>query len=417
MSHTLLFLLFLISNTGSFVSAMNKEITLAQDMSTTMVITGFKSLPNDIKKHIISLLLQNTIGYRMILFKQFDIGKSMTNAVAFSPEGETCLTGSNESTTFLWNSKTGELLKAFKENQLLLKTTPSAPASKWVTSVAYNKTGVMIALGGHDAFIYLWNLKTGELVRTIPAQNAISSLAFSPDENTILIGQETTTPVLVSLHTGEIVTTFTGHTRPITSVAFSHDGEKCLTGSKDTTACLWNSKTGTMITVFKRHTGSITSVALSPDGEKCLTGSKDTTVCMWNSKTGQLLFFKNLGFIDTCTTLSFSPNGRSFLTGTESFEVCLWSSTTGERLAYFRGEYPITSAAFSPDGSTILVGQHDSSLCSCTSERKAFCSCIENTAYLLRVLVGFESLTKEQKEDSFKQFMTYYPLLSATEAV
>nr|MBA3751644.1 hypothetical protein [Candidatus Dependentiae bacterium] len=57
------------------------------------------------------------------------------SSVAFSPDGKTVLTGSNDGTARLWDIKTGEQLKELIQ--------PELP----VRSVAFSPDGTMIAIG------------------------------------------------------------------------------------------------------------------------------------------------------------------------------------------------------------------------------------------------------------------------------
>lgn len=60
----------------------------------------------------------------------------------------------------------------------------------WLDSVTFSPDGQILASGGSDGDIYLWNVETGEHKRTLTGYNsAIWRLTFSPDGQTLASGR------------------------------------------------------------------------------------------------------------------------------------------------------------------------------------------------------------------------------------
>ena len=433
---TLLTLLLLSSTAHSFISAMDGHDSKAKEMSNKDIIRGIKDFPYELKLHIISLVIQNTL-YRPYLFKELP-GKGQLHSLVFSPQGETILIACHTGLT-LWSSITGELISA-REKQThevywgafspqgrmilnepedktaflwdaysgtsLLRPPKGAPAC--AISVAFNPNGETVLTGSRNTIACLWDLKTGKIIKSFKKHTLdVLSVAFSPTGETVLTGSQDRTACLWNSTTGDLLKIFEGHTGSIRSVAFSHDGETILTGSDDTTACIWYSKTGKLIRTFTGHTKNINSVAFSPDGQTILTGSDDKTACLWNSKTGELITTL-IGHPGSIRSAAFSPDGQTIVTGswgeiTDAGSwvktACLWNSKTGELLTTLIGpSKPISSVAFSPDGNILATGASSN-----------------GTTHLWKSLAGFENLTQEEKERCFKLFMNYYPLLQRIE--
>jgi WD40 repeat protein len=56
-----------------------------------------------------------------------------------------------------------------------------------IYSIAFSKNGSIIASGGEDKTIKLWDVKSGKLIKTFSANSCtIYSIAFSPNNNFIL---------------------------------------------------------------------------------------------------------------------------------------------------------------------------------------------------------------------------------------
>ncbi|MGE3808280.1 MAG: hypothetical protein AB7K24_26770, partial [Gemmataceae bacterium] len=67
-------------------------------------------------------------------------------------------------------------------------------------SAALSPDGRLLALGGADGSIHLWNLVTGTELKSLPGhEGAIASLAFAPDSRTLFSGSKDTTILLWDL--------------------------------------------------------------------------------------------------------------------------------------------------------------------------------------------------------------------------
>ena len=111
---------------------------------------------------------------------------SRVTSVAFSPNGETALTGSWDGTARLWNVKTGEQLQICKGY------------TTFIDSVAFSPDGKTVLTGeggldSEDGIVCLWDVKTGERLQTFKGPYCITSVAFSPDGKAIVAGSADTT--------------------------------------------------------------------------------------------------------------------------------------------------------------------------------------------------------------------------------
>ena len=109
-------------------------------------------------------------------------------------------------------------------------------------------------------------------------------------------------------------------------MAFSLKGKKFLTGSADNTARLWDLK-GNVIREFKGYGGPVISVAFSPKVKTILTGHfgngfspefiKNDTARLWDLKGNVIQEFKG-------HSAAFSPDGNSIIIGSHDGTVCLY---------------------------------------------------------------------------------------------
>ena len=93
--------------------------------------------------------------------------------------------------------------------------------------------------------LQLWRTSDGNEVRSLKLEADAhgrdpAPIAFSPDGNR-LAATDTSRDIYVwELPTGDKVRTFQGHQKAVTSLAFSPDGKTLLSGSEDATMLLWD---------------------------------------------------------------------------------------------------------------------------------------------------------------------------------
>src|SRR6476661_4623406 len=271
------------------------------------------------------------------------VGKSSVNCVVISPDGNTFASDSSGNCSELWNIHTGELIRTFSGH------------SSQVYCVAINPNVKILASASLDNKIKLCNLEAGQEISTRKGQSGlIWSLAFSPDGETLVSGSYDHTVRLWNLKTGQEIRTLTGHSDLVWSVAISPDGETIASGSWDKTIKLWSLKTKQEICTLTGHSNMVRSVAISSDGQTLASGSYDHTVKLWNLKTGQQIRTLR-GHSDKVNSVVISPDGQILISGSGDNTIKLWNLKNRQQICTLRGHSDkVNSVSFSPDGNTAL---------------------------------------------------------------
>ncbi len=195
--------------------------------------------------------------------------------IALSRDGRRLLTGAwYDPTDRLWDASSG---KAIGDG--LLHDAP-APA------VAFRPDGDAAVTGSQDGTIRVWDAATGGLLtRTKRRGSGIEDIAYSPDGKTVLTGGMDQYAQMWDAATLEPVGQPMLHDDPLECVAFSPDGRVVLTGCQDGTARFWHVATGQRIGPVLHHANRINAVAWGPDGGVALTGADDGDAKLWETPT------------------------------------------------------------------------------------------------------------------------------------
>jgi WD40 repeat protein len=306
------------------------------------------------------------------------------NSVAFNPESETLASGHSDGVVVLWNLNRQQSLSQ-----------PLSGHSQTVRSLAFSPASLsegetLLASGGEDGHIILWDAKTAKNGDTAPlavsgsplaAGGAVLSLAFNSEGTVLASGDSSGTINLWDVATREpIGEPLTGHTQGVLSLAFSLDGKLLASGGCGQVNAegrcdqgevrLWNvttPKTAQPLTngVVRLQNGSVNSVAFSPDGKWLVSAGSDDTLAIWEMNTLSNTVaapdivndIKAGGFF----SLAFSPDGEKLLIGTGNGSLILWDVLSRRTIGtpLIGHTRIVTSVAFSADGKTLASGSAD----------------------------------------------------------
>jgi small GTP-binding protein len=245
--------------------------------------------------------------------------------MAWSPDGRTLASGSNDHTIRLWDIETASV-------------TPSrvlAGHSGWVYHVAWSPDGRILASSSGDKTIRLWDPASGSYLRTLEGHaDRVFSLAWSPDGQILASGSGDNTIRLWDAHTGQVLQTLYGHGAGINELAWFQD-KRLASGSYDKSIRLWepswDGKTSELTQILQGHTAYITSVAWSPDGRALASCAEDKSIRLWDPETGRQTMILE-GHTEAVTCVSFSFDGQLLASKSRDGTVRLWRAPSWDQL-------------------------------------------------------------------------------------
>jgi WD40 repeat protein len=146
----------------------------------------------------------------------------------------------------------------------------------------------MVASGGSDRSLRLWDLESGECLQTLQGHSAfVSGVAWHPSGKRIVTSSADGTLRVWDLDQERCVQVLEGHRGPVRDLAITQDGRIALSAGQDGSIGVWDLVEGAHIRFLRGHSGAITSVALF--GEMVAGGGDDRSVRLWELDSGEAL--------------------------------------------------------------------------------------------------------------------------------
>lgn len=194
---------------------------------------------------------------------------------AFSPDGRTIVTASEDRTARLWNSEDGRPLQTLVGHD------------DEVLKAAFSPDGTRVVTASYDGSVRLWDAASGRELKRLsrPDLDGFGYARFSADGQRIAVSSLSGLGLIWNPETGSTVP-MVGHTAAAYWLAFSPDGALLASASTDGNARLWDAATGRLLQVFAvpSRDGYMQTATFSPDGQRLATAgqSMPATAELWS---------------------------------------------------------------------------------------------------------------------------------------
>lgn len=246
----------------------------------------------------------------------------------------------------LWDVASGELVASWTAHP------------GFAAGLDLSPDGTMLATVGSDAILKMWNIASGDLVRSL-APAGTHAVAFSPDGSLIASGARTGILRVWRVATGELMHEIDAGSRMF-SVAYSPDGLLLATahGLPDFAVRVWSAETGELVWESFEHFADAHVIAFSPNGETIASVEAAGRTMLWDTATGEML--RILGGEGASLFELLFLSDELLATGDGGGAIRFWNPQTGllvHALSAYRSE--VSALAVSPDGTGLATASFD----------------------------------------------------------
>lgn len=251
------------------------------------------------------------------LLSEFKNHTYPVTTIRFSPDGKRLLSTSYQrpkgGEVRIWDAATGSEERVLQSGY--------AP----ITCAHWNGDGSKIVAASWDQHLHIFDLSKEEkpIVARLGSEGeyrAAQMSALSPDGTLVAVGGKDDEVHLFEAWTGKHVRDLKGHRSSVEGLAFSPDGRVLASSSADTSIIFWDVASGKKMASVRGHEASVRGLAFTPDGRTLLSASHDGTVRTWNAEAA-MLDAGRLEFSETAYHVLESPDGTRVAVGFSNGDV------------------------------------------------------------------------------------------------
>lgn len=155
-----------------------------------------------------------------------------------------------------------------------------------INALAFSPDGQRLVSGSDDRTMRLWDLQGNPIGEPIEGHtDNINAIAFSPDGQMFISASRDRTLRLWDRDGRPIGGPFNGHLSNVVAVTFSPDGQYVVSASRDQTLRLWDLNGEPIGNPLTGHNATASTVLFSPDGQWLLSANSDGLLRRWEGGT------------------------------------------------------------------------------------------------------------------------------------
>ncbi len=258
--------------------------------------------------------------------------------ISFTHDGKYFLTSSWDQTIKIWEFSTGNFVRTLE-------------GLTGVSNGFVISSDDRLVVGYSNNYVRVWELRTGKIIQTIynEEESSFTAVAISKNGKKIVVGSSSefnpkaNNAQIWDIETGDLVRTISDYNREVNHVAISPDVEHLVIGGGwRSEVNIYDFKTFRRDTIKLPHSGHITNIHISPSSNFLICSSFDKTISIFSLKYKKLIrkieeHPYEIGDIKTSIddkTLISSSAGYS----NEKNALKIWKIQTGDLIRSINGK-------------------------------------------------------------------------------
>uniref|UniRef100_A0A8C5MCT6 Autophagy-related protein 16 domain-containing protein n=1 Tax=Leptobrachium leishanense TaxID=445787 RepID=A0A8C5MCT6_9ANUR len=257
-----------------------------------------------------------------------EVHDSEVHAVKFSPNPRVVATGGSDRVVKLWEVDGGSLYEQFA-----LEGSCSG-----ITNIEFDSSGSCLLAATFDGAAHLWKLSNRTCESLTGHSKKVTAVRFMMGYNRAVTGSIDRTVKEWDLQKAQCI-------RSLSAPSYCSDVVCCnsciISGHWDKKIRFWDSRCKSCITEVMLE-DKVTSLSLSPDQAELLSCSRDDVLSLIDLRTGNIRKeLRDDGFKCGCdwTKALMSPDGRYAIAGSASGAIYIWNVLTGKTESSLNGQH------------------------------------------------------------------------------
>jgi WD40 repeat protein len=266
-------------------------------------------------------------------------------SLAVSPDGSMLASGGQDGTILLWEILHRKVMATFKGH------------GDEITSLAFSpdRDSTYLVSGSSDRTVRVWHVDQQKMVQQIDAGGSVATVAFV-DDKTIAVAADAADIKLWDATTGKLQHALAGHEGSVAGLVVSRDGKRLISSGSDATLRVWDIAARKELLKVSRHADDGDALALSKDGQLVACGGGNNTLRVFDTLSGKEQL-PGQGTQAALAHLALSPDGKTLATITANGVITVWDRAGHQPVRSWntphRGEIVL---AYSLDGKSLASG-------------------------------------------------------------
>lgn len=277
----------------------------------------------------------------------------VVTCLAAAPDSELIAVGGDDHLLRIWNSRTGEIVHALSGHR------------DWIRAVQFLPPGDQVITAGNDRRVLRWTISDGGAIHQELARHAQAIASVSLDgqgQRLAAVGFESRLALykLESLDAStDSITHIDCPCRDMRAAVFSPGDDVLASAGRNGKIRLWAVDDLQHVRDIDAHRRRIRALTWSPDGRHLASASEDRTTRIWNVTTGKLKTTLSTGTAKIlCATWL---DDQHLATGGTDNLIRVWDVASGDEVSTLVGHTGSVATLVSENG-MLISGSYDTTV-------------------------------------------------------